>query len=171
MARTAIDIREFAEDDLEAVVAFSLRAWEPVFASVQAVLGDEIFLRLHPDWRTSQAETVRSICTNEERDVYVAAVGARPVGFVAVALDAFHERMGVIEIIGVDPDYQRQGVGARLTEFAADHMRRCWHGHCGGRNRRRPRARTGSCAVQRRGLHALADLPLLQVARLTRTRE
>ena len=38
--RDAIDIREFVEDDLEAVVAFSLRAWEPVFASVQAVLGD-----------------------------------------------------------------------------------------------------------------------------------
>jgi GNAT superfamily N-acetyltransferase len=33
--------------------------------------------------------------------------------------------MGVIEIIGVDPDYQRRGVGARLTEFAADYMRRC----------------------------------------------
>ena len=124
MAHDAIDIREFAEDDLENVVAFSLRAWEPVFASVQAVLGDEIFLRLHPDWRASQAETVRSICTNDERDVYVAVVGARPVGFVAVALNAFHERMGVIEIIGVDPDYQRRGIGARLSEFAADHMRR-----------------------------------------------
>ena len=47
------------------------------------------------------------------------------MGFVAVALNAFHERMGVIEIIGVDPDYQRRGVGARLTEFAADHMQRC----------------------------------------------
>ena len=124
MAHDAIDIREFVEDDLEAVVAFSLRAWEPVFASVQAVLGDEIFLRLHPDWRASQAETVRSICMNDERDVYVAVSDARPVGFVAVALNAFHERMGVIEIIGVDPDYQRRGVGERLTEFAADHMRR-----------------------------------------------
>ena len=57
MAHDAVDIREFGEDDLEAVVAFSLRAWEPIFASVQAVLGDEIFLRLHPDWRTSQAST------------------------------------------------------------------------------------------------------------------
>jgi GNAT superfamily N-acetyltransferase len=124
MGHDAMDIRRFADDDLEAVVAFSLRAWEPVFASVQAVLGDEIFLRLHPDWRTSQEETVRSICTNGERDVYVAVAGARPVGFVAVALNAFHERMGVIEIIGVDPDYQRRRVGARLTEFAAEHMRR-----------------------------------------------
>jgi GNAT superfamily N-acetyltransferase len=125
MTRDVIDIREFAEADIEAIVAFSLRAWEPVFASIQAVLGDEIFLRLHPDWRTSQAETVRSSCTNNERDVYVAVVGARPVGFVAVALNAFHERMGIIEIIGVDPDFQRQGIGARLTEFATDHMRRC----------------------------------------------
>ena len=125
MAHDAIDIREFAEDDLEAVVAFSLRAWEPVFASVQEALGDEIVLRLHRDWRASQEETVRSICTNDERDVYVAVAGARPVGFVAVALNAFHERMGVIEIIGVDPDYQRRGVGVRLTEFAADRMRRC----------------------------------------------
>ena len=53
----------------------------------------------------------------------------------------------------VDPDYQRQGVGARLTEFAADHMP-SWHGHCGSRDGRRPRSRTGSCAVRRRGLHS-----------------
>ena len=48
---------------------------------------------------------------------------ARPVGFLAVALNGFHERMGVIEIIGVDPDYQGRGIGARLTEFAVEHLR------------------------------------------------
>lgn len=49
MAHDASDVREFVEDDLEAVVAFSLRAWEPVFVSIQAVLGDEIyFLRQWP---------------------------------------------------------------------------------------------------------------------------
>ena len=31
--------------------------------------------------------------------------------------------MGVIDIIGVDPDYQRRGVSSRLTEFATEHMR------------------------------------------------
>jgi ribosomal protein S18 acetylase RimI-like enzyme len=46
------------------------------------------------------------------------------VGFVTVALNAFHERMGAIDILGVDPDYQRRGIGARLTTFAVDHMRR-----------------------------------------------
>ena len=119
----AIAVREFVADDLDAVVAFSLRAWEPVFTSLHAVLGDEIFFRLHPDWRESQAEAVRSGCTNEERDAFVAVVDTQPVGFVAVALNAFHDRMGAIEIIGVDPDYQRTGVGATLTKVALDHMR------------------------------------------------
>jgi len=123
MSHDSVEIREFTEDDLEAVVAFSLRAWQPIFDSVRAVLGDDIFLRLHPDWREGQAQSVRSICTNDERDVFVAVIDGRPVGFVAVELDAYHERMGAIEIIGVDPDHQLHGIGARLTEFAVDHMR------------------------------------------------
>ena len=118
-------IREFRMDDLGAIVELSLRAWEPVFASVRHVLGDDIFLRLHPSWKEDQAEAVRSACTNEERDVFVAVVDVRPVGSVAVALNAFHEGMGVIDIIGVDPDYQRRGVGSRLTEHATEHMLRC----------------------------------------------
>ena len=46
---------------------------------------------------------------------------------------AFHEGMGMIDIIGVDPDFQRSGISSRVTEFAADHMRSRGHGHgCGG---------------------------------------
>jgi GNAT superfamily N-acetyltransferase len=119
----AIDIREYREDDLEAIVEFSLRAWQPVFASVRNVLGDDIFFRLHPDWKANQADAVRSSCANDERDVFVAVANGRPVGFVAVALNAFHERMGVIDIVGVDPDYQRRGISSRLTEVAVEHMR------------------------------------------------
>src|SRR5580765_4466236 len=119
----AIEIREFLEGDLEAVVEFSLRAWAPVFAALRDVLGDEIFLRLHPDWRANQAEAVRSSCTNADRAVFIAVANGRPVGFVAIALNAFHERMGVIDIIGVDPDYQRRGISSRLTEIATEHMR------------------------------------------------
>ena len=125
MSDNPIEIREFREGDLDAVIAFSLRAWAPVFDSVRDVLGDEIFLRLHPDWRAGQAETIRSSCLNEQLDVFVAIAGGRPVGFAAVALNAFHERMGVIEIIGIDPDYQRRGIGSLLTEHSTEHMRRC----------------------------------------------
>jgi GNAT superfamily N-acetyltransferase len=125
VTESAVEIREFREGDLETVIEFSLRAWAPVFASVRDALGDDIFLRLHPDWKANQAEVVRSSCTNDERDVFVAVANGRPVGFVAVALNAFHERMGVIDVIGVDPDYQRRGISLRLTEFATKHMRSC----------------------------------------------
>jgi GNAT superfamily N-acetyltransferase len=114
VTENAIAIREFREGDLETVVEFSLRAWAPVFASLRHVLGDDIFLRLHPDWRANQAEAVRSSCTNDDREVFVAVADGRPVGFVAIELNAFHERMGVIDIIGVDPDYQRRGISLRL---------------------------------------------------------
>jgi GNAT superfamily N-acetyltransferase len=125
MTEESIQIREFRKGDLDAVIAFSLRAWAPIFDSIREVLGDEIFLRLHPDWRNGQAEAVRSTCLSEERDVFVAVADGEPVGFAAVALNAFHERMGVIDIIGVDPDYQRRGIASRLTEHATEHMLRC----------------------------------------------
>src|SRR4029450_9381136 len=95
----AIEIREFRRDDIDAIVELSLRAWDPVFASLREVLGDPIFLRLKPDWKAAQAEEVRESCTSDERDAFVAVVDGKPVGFVTVALNAFNERMGVIEII------------------------------------------------------------------------
>ena len=44
-------IRPFEDRDAAVVVDFSLRAWAPVFASLERVMGSEIFRRQHPDWR------------------------------------------------------------------------------------------------------------------------
>ena len=121
----AIEIREFRESDLDAIVEFSLRAWDPVYASLRDVLGDPIFFRLKPDWKEAQAEEVRASCTSEERNAFVAVVDDRPVGFVTVALNAFNERMGLIDIIGVDPDFQRRGIASQLSRHALNHMREC----------------------------------------------
>lgn len=119
-----VEIRQLEARDVDAVVELSLRAWQPVFESMRRVLGDAIFDRLHdPDWPAVQAEAVRSSCTSEERDAFVAVVDDRPVGFATVALDAFHERMGVVDMIAVDPAYQRQGIATRLMERSIDHMR------------------------------------------------
>ena len=121
---TWAEIRSYEESDLEAIVEFSLRAWQPVFESLRQVLGDAIFVRLHnPEWTAVQAEAVRSSCTTDERDVFVAVADGRPVGFAAVALNAFHERMGVVDVIAVDPDYQDQGIATRLMERSVEHMR------------------------------------------------
>ena len=118
-----IDIRPIEDRDLDAVVDLSLRAWAPVFDSLRAVLGESIFLRLHPDWAAGQADAVRSTCTSGDLGVFVGVMDGEPVGFVAIALNAYHERMGAIEMIAVDPDHQRRGVAAALTAFALDHLR------------------------------------------------
>jgi GNAT superfamily N-acetyltransferase len=120
----AVELRAYAELDLEAIVELALRAWEPVFESLRTVLGDAIFARLHqPDWTTLQAEAVRSGCTSDEQDVFVAVVDGRPVGFATVALNAFHERMGVVDMIAVDPAYQQRGIARQLMNRCAEHMR------------------------------------------------
>jgi GNAT superfamily N-acetyltransferase len=119
-----IEIRPYDEGDLDAIVDLSLRAWEPIFGSLRQVLGEAIFERLHrPDWRAVQAGAVRATCTSDERSVFVAVAEGRPVGFVAVALNAFHEGMGVVDIVAVDPEHQRRGIAARLMERAVEHMR------------------------------------------------
>lgn len=120
----AVVIRPFRESDLDAIVELSLRAWDPVFESLRTILGEAIFSRLHqPEWRAVQAEAVRSSCTSEELDVFVAVADERPVGFATVALNAFHEGMGVVDMIAVDPEFQRHGIATALMNRAADHMR------------------------------------------------
>lgn len=52
-------IREYAIEDCEAVVALSLRAWEPIFTALRSMLGAELDDRMHgPDWRTHQGNAV-----------------------------------------------------------------------------------------------------------------
>lgn len=118
-----VNIRRFETTDLDQVVAFSLRAWQPVFASLRAVLGDPIFLHLHPDWAAGQEEAVRTTCTSGDLDVFVADLSGNPVAFAAVALNAFHQGMGALEILAVDPDHQQQGIASVLIEHALQHLR------------------------------------------------
>lgn len=66
--------RALALDDIDAVVAFALRAWAPVFASFQQVLGPEIYQQLYPNWLTSQARAVEAVCRDEHTRVWVAAL-------------------------------------------------------------------------------------------------
>jgi ribosomal protein S18 acetylase RimI-like enzyme len=116
-------IRLYDDRDAEAVVDLSLRAWAPVFASLEQVLGSEIFRRQHPDWREDQRKTVEEVCTAKKGRVWVAEVGASTVGFVAVELHHPERSMGEISMLAVDPDYQGRGIGTALTEFALDRLK------------------------------------------------
>ena len=116
-------IRSFEARDAEAVVDLSLRAWAPVFASLEQVLGSEIFGRLHPNWREDQRRAVEDVCASQKTQVWVAEVGGVTVGFVATDVFDAKRSMGEISMLVVDPDHQNGGIGIALTEFALDRLK------------------------------------------------
>ena len=80
-------LRPFASEDLGAILELSIRAWEPVFHSIEQQLGSELFRRMHPDWRADQRRTVEEACGSPDVTVWVAESGHAPVGFVGIKTD------------------------------------------------------------------------------------
>ena len=112
-----MEIEPYDHSRLDAVVRLSLRAWAPVFESIEQAMGSDIFREQHPDWRVTQRSAVESVCSDEGCHVWVAAEGSRTVGFVALKLHP-EERMGEIHMIAVDPDFQRRGIAKDLTNHS-----------------------------------------------------
>jgi ribosomal protein S18 acetylase RimI-like enzyme len=116
-------IRPLEERDTAAVVELSLRAWAPVFASLERMLGSAVFGRLHPDWREDQRRAVEEVCASPETRVWVADVNGETVGFVGTGVFDPERNMGEISMLAVDPDHQTCGIGTALTEFALDSLK------------------------------------------------
>ena len=114
------EIRPATPVDTERIVEISLRAWAPVFASFETILGGDLYRRVHPDWTTSQAASVREAVDRNE--TWVAVVNGAVGGFVNVIFDEA-ESSGEIYMIAVDPDSQRRGIATALTNLALDEMR------------------------------------------------
>lgn len=93
------------------MIGLSLRAWVPVFESMEQVLGSEIFRRQHPDWRVDQRRAVEEVCDAQKEQVWVAEVDEKIVGFVAVELHSHEENMGEISMLAVDPTTREAASG------------------------------------------------------------
>jgi GNAT superfamily N-acetyltransferase len=117
-------IREYRPQDAEPVVELSVRAWAPVFTTLEQVLGREIFVRLHGDWRHYQERAVRGVLADPAMQVWVAEAARGVVAFVAATLHA-ERLLGEISMLAVHPDEQDQGIGTALTELATDWLRAC----------------------------------------------
>lgn len=115
-------IRRYVATDEEVVVDLSLRAWTPVFQSMESILGQELSLRLHGDWRGYQEKSVRATLADRAMTVWVAEM-AGVVGFVAARIFDPERKIGEIYMIAVDPDSQGAGVGTALTQHATTWMR------------------------------------------------
>ncbi len=117
-----IRIEPYTAEHLDGIVRLSLRAWKPVFESVEREMGPEKYREYYPDWRVSQQEAVESVCENEQMPVWTALDGGTPIGFVGVKTHA-DEDMGEVYMIAVDPEAQGHGIAARLMEIAIEWMK------------------------------------------------
>lgn len=117
-----MNIRPYHSDDTDALVRISLRAWEPVFASLREAMPGDIYRVFFPDWRESQRKAVEAACVDATQQVWVADSNGNVVGFVTVRLHTESD-MGEIYMVAVDPDQQGRGIGKALTAFSLDRMR------------------------------------------------
>jgi GNAT superfamily N-acetyltransferase len=118
-----MQIEPYKPQQLDAVISLSLRAWTPVFDSIQEAMDANVYQVFYPDnWRVSQQKAVEDVCVAEDTNVWVAIASGSPVGFIAVKLHS-EDSMGEIYMVAVDPDFQGQGIGTTLIEFALDWMK------------------------------------------------
>lgn len=116
-------IEPYQHSQLDTIKSLSLRAWSPVFDSIQNAMDIDVYQSFYPDgWQQGQLNAVESVCTTADMKVWVAISSDLTVGFVAVKLHS-DSSMGEIYMIAVDPDYQRQGIGSALIEFALNWMK------------------------------------------------
>ena len=114
---SAFRVEPYDASKLAAIVELSLRAWKPVFASIESAMDADVYREHHPDWRVTQRKAVEAVGADPDVHVWVAAEGSRIVGFTALKLHT-DDRMGEIYMIAVDPDFQRRGVARMLTDHA-----------------------------------------------------
>jgi GNAT superfamily N-acetyltransferase len=125
----AVDIRDYDYADQDGVIELSLRAWAPVFASMEAVLGAALARLLHGlDWRDHQARSVSETLADSSKHAWVAERDVRIRGFAVAAVADPDRLIGEIVMLAVDPAHQREGVGRALTDHAT-----AWLGDIGMR--------------------------------------
>lgn len=120
---TKMQIEPYDPRHLDAVICLSLRAWTPVFDSIQKAMNADVYRALYPDnWRTSQQKAVEDVCAAKDTNIWVAIDANSIVGFVAVKLH-LEDSMGEVYMVAVDPNFQGRGIGSALIEFALAWMR------------------------------------------------
>ena len=117
-----VTLRDYTPEDEPAILALSLRAWETPFRSMRAVLGDEIYLRIWPEWRENQADAVRGTLEDPKIRSWVAEDDRVVAGFASAFAEA-ESSAGAVEMIAVDPAHQHRGIGAALVKRAEQWMR------------------------------------------------
>ncbi len=116
--RGVVSIVAFVPEHREALLALSLRAWEPVFPLVREAVSPFVYEAFYPSgWRERQRADLAAVLDNEPENVDVALVELQPVGWVCTRLHPA-DSMSEMYVLAVDPAHQRTGVGRALMDHS-----------------------------------------------------
>lgn len=118
----SVMIRALREEDVPDLLQWSLLSFAPIFASFERILGPRVFPIVCPDWGLSQSEVVESVCTSDKTETWVAEADGRGVGHITYELRD-KDKSAEVMLLAVHPDYQNDGIGTALNEFALRKMR------------------------------------------------
>ena len=118
-----LEISPYKAAHLQALLALTERAWEPVFPKMKDAIPGYVYEAFYPDgWKTRQLADVEAMCRDGETALWVAMSGDQMSGYIGLRTHR-EDRMGEVYILAVDPALQRQGIGAALLQFAFDQFR------------------------------------------------
>ncbi len=119
----ALTIQRYEENQRDAILALSMRAWAPVFANLEPAVARCVYDAFYPHgWRVRQSDDIKTFLSSDADNVWVAIIDGKIVGWVGVRLHV-EDSMGEIYILAVDPDAQRRGLARSLMETAFQGMR------------------------------------------------
>jgi ribosomal protein S18 acetylase RimI-like enzyme len=113
-----MQIAPYAPGDEAEILALSLRAWAPVFETMEPAVPDYVYRAFYPQgWVARQTADIRACLADPDVPVFVARDGAALLGWIGLRTH-LEDRMGEVYILAVDPGAQRQGVARALMDHA-----------------------------------------------------
>ena len=121
---STMHVREYLQHDLERLVELTIDTFGPFYEdSFRPLVGEVVFAREHGSWRQDYRTMVPALHDPPaHQHVAVAEDDGALVGYVAWKIDPARRR-GEVEILAVQPEHRRFGIGEALCEHAFGHMR------------------------------------------------
>lgn len=113
-----MQIEPYKPADEADVLALSLRAWAPVFETMEPAVPDYVYRAFYPQgWATRQTADIGACLADPDVPVFVAREGGVLLGWIGLRTH-LEDRMGEVYILAVDPAAQRRGVARVLMDHA-----------------------------------------------------
>lgn len=113
-----VDIRPAALCDKDQILLIAKKAWAPVMTKMKPDVPGFVFEAFYPQgWWPRQSMDITALFQDMQTELFVALSDGTVRGFMGLRQHP-DDSMAEIYILGVDPDYQRQGLATALMHFA-----------------------------------------------------